>query len=574
MILASALLSVLVLQAAPPGLPRPFIERDVAGPMRDGVVLRADVRRPAAGPFPTLVYRTPYGKRLRGVLHRSHAVERGYAVVAPGRPRPLRVGGASSSPYRQRRPRRLRHHRMGRGATLVERRVGTFGLSYPGRRAVAGGGRVATPPEGDGPGDDLLHRPRNFFYSGGVWDPIVACLDLEQHRARPACASGLPGPKTGEEARAAWPARGSPPAGSRSTRCRHSGRAEWYYEWMKHPAGDAWWDWAELTDKYRRHQRCRAEPDGMARRGLRTARRDDQLLRAAGGARGQSDRAPRCSSGRGSTEERTRTAPANACSGPRPGSTTRRASSHFLDRHVRGLARTARRPRSCAPSSWARTSGGPANTLPLPGTSPSRSISRRRANSRHPLPARDAASSGFVSDPLRPVVDPFAADATARTTIARSRPDRTCSSSRRRLSPSDLRVVGAVETEIYLSADAPDADLWVKLEDVAPDGTAWNLSSPGTDVLRASDRDGESPPAPLASSASSSLRLPTCAPETSSRRATGCASCSAGASCRTSRATCRRADRVAVVEDARKASILIHHDAAHPSRIVLPAVAP
>jgi predicted acyl esterase len=31
--------------------------------MRDGVILRADIYRPAGpGPFPTLVYRTPYGK--------------------------------------------------------------------------------------------------------------------------------------------------------------------------------------------------------------------------------------------------------------------------------------------------------------------------------------------------------------------------------------------------------------------------------------------------------------------------------------------------------------------------------
>src|SRR5262249_28026560 len=39
------------------------IERDVAVPMRDGAVLRADVHRPGGeGPFPVLVMRTPYGK--------------------------------------------------------------------------------------------------------------------------------------------------------------------------------------------------------------------------------------------------------------------------------------------------------------------------------------------------------------------------------------------------------------------------------------------------------------------------------------------------------------------------------
>jgi predicted acyl esterase len=38
------------------------IDRDVPVPMRDGVVLRGDVNRPAGeGPWPVIVARTPYG---------------------------------------------------------------------------------------------------------------------------------------------------------------------------------------------------------------------------------------------------------------------------------------------------------------------------------------------------------------------------------------------------------------------------------------------------------------------------------------------------------------------------------
>ena len=40
-----------------------------------------------------------------------------------------------------------------------------------------------------------------------------------------------------------------------------------------------------------------------------------------------------------------------------------------------------------------------------------------------------------------------------------------------------------------MSVDAPDTDLWVKLLDVAPDGTAFNLMSTGLDVVRASYRN-------------------------------------------------------------------------------------
>ena len=60
------------------------LEKNVPVPMRDGVVLRADVMRPAAGgKFPVLLYRTPYGKEdeQREYTTFKHAVEHGYAVV-------------------------------------------------------------------------------------------------------------------------------------------------------------------------------------------------------------------------------------------------------------------------------------------------------------------------------------------------------------------------------------------------------------------------------------------------------------------------------------------------------------
>jgi uncharacterized protein len=50
-------------------------------------------------------------------------------------------------------------------------------------------------------------------------------------------------------------------------------------------------------------------------------------------------------------------------------------------------------------------------------------------------------------------------------------------------------VTGPIRAEIYVSADVKDFDLWVRLLDVAPDGTAFNLMSPGLDELRASYRD-------------------------------------------------------------------------------------
>jgi predicted acyl esterase len=59
---------------------------------------------------------------------------------------------------------------------------------------------------------------------------------------------------------------------------------------------------------------------------------------------------------------------------------------------------------------------------------------------------------------------------------------------------TDTELTGPIRAEIFVSADAPDFDLWVRLLDVAPDGTAFNLMSPGLDVLRASYRNASLKP--------------------------------------------------------------------------------
>ncbi len=59
--------------------PRVTIETNVPAVMRDGVVLRSDVHRPdRGGPYPVLVWRTPYGKHKQ---HFEQYVKGGYIVV-------------------------------------------------------------------------------------------------------------------------------------------------------------------------------------------------------------------------------------------------------------------------------------------------------------------------------------------------------------------------------------------------------------------------------------------------------------------------------------------------------------
>ena len=56
---------------------------------------------------------------------------------------------------------------------------------------------------------------------------------------------------------------------------------------------------------------------------------------------------------------------------------------------------------------------------------------------------------------------------------------------------ADTEVTGPIDAEVFVSCTCRDLDLWVRLYDVAPDGAAWNLMSPGPDVMRASYRDEE-----------------------------------------------------------------------------------
>jgi putative CocE/NonD family hydrolase len=72
---ALACCCVLIANRADPAV---IVEPNVPVPMRDGVILRADVHRPSeGGPFPVLLMRTPYGKGKRF----DRYVEAGYIVV-------------------------------------------------------------------------------------------------------------------------------------------------------------------------------------------------------------------------------------------------------------------------------------------------------------------------------------------------------------------------------------------------------------------------------------------------------------------------------------------------------------
>ncbi len=213
-------------------------------------------------------------------------------------------------------------------------------------------------------------------------------------------------------------------------------------------------------------------------------------------------------------------------------------------------------------------SGG---AFPLPGTKPLSLYLAAGGRLVREAPAAAGAPTAFASDPANPVLNAYAEKAGAHDYRALAeRKDVAVFETEPLAEP--VRVVGPIETEIAVSSDAPDLDLWVKLEDVEPGGTAWNLSSPGTDVLRASWREGGKPRKPLGPGEVAVLRLPNL--RTGNLFAKGhririvlCGSFMPDFS-----RNLQTGESETTSARTRKAVIRIHHDATNASRIVLPVV--
>ncbi len=109
------------------------------------------------------------------------------------------------------------------------------------------------------------------------------------------------------------------------------------------------------------------------------------------------------------------------------------------------------------------------------------------------LPDATASRSAFPADPGHPVMDPHDTPGPRDYSALASREDLLTFDTDPL--PADVTVAGNITGTIYASCDCRDFDLWVRLQDVHPDGRAFNLMSAGNDVLRASYRDPVEGPA-------------------------------------------------------------------------------
>jgi uncharacterized protein len=487
-------------QAAKPS-PSLKITKDVAVPMRDGVVLRVDLLLPSiTGRFPTLVYRTPYGKQFAlkegGTFEK--AVARGYAVVIQD-VRGRYASDGDFSPYQNEGRDGYDTIEWAARQSWSDGNVGTFGLSYPG--AVQWLAAVENPPHLKAMIPAMtFSTPRNFFYSGGVFDG--SWLDWIWFNIAPDARRrrNLPGPQTHKEAAASWkqdheriqnflPLRDLPDLKQ---------AAPFYYEWLSHPPADSWWDWAELRNKYDRVHAAVLNfsgwydeaygPDGATTNfnGLLAARHDgkDPRTRTMIG--------PWTHGGQDESKSGERDF------GPASPIDYGELILRWMDHYVRNIDNGVDREKPVRLFVMGDNTWRDEDSWPLTRTKETSYYlntsgeASRIGTLDSSLLDPSARTSEFVSDPAHPLTDPYT-EYGAHDYRAFASRDNVLVFDTTPLA-ADTEVTGPIRTEVFVSADVRDFDLWIRLLDVAPDGTAFNLMSPGLDVLRASYRNASLKP--------------------------------------------------------------------------------
>lgn len=476
---------------------------NVAVPMRDGVVLRADVLLPeGGGRFPTLIYRTPYGKKfaLSGYSTFQKAVARGYAVIVQDVRGRYESDGEFNA-YRNEGHDGYDTIEWAAKQAWSDGNIGAFGLSYPG--AVQWLAAVQNPPHLKAMVPAMtFSTPRNFFYSGGVFDGswidwiwLNIAPDIRRRK-------GLPGPRTRQQAAAAWK--------EQHERLQNylplpdlpdfKEVAPFYYKWLAHPPGDNWWDWAEIRGKYARVHAAVLNfsgwydeaygPDGATTNfnGLLEARRGEADPRT------RTIIGPWTHGGQHEPRAGERKFP------PEAAIDDDELILRWMDHYLRGIDNGIQREKPVrlfvmGENTWRDEDAWPIRRAKEQtyflsgdaGTSPEgRSAQIGRLDAK-PRP-RGPAKSVFLSDPAHPLTDPYTEYGAHDYRAFAGRQDVLVFDSEPMTEA--VEVTGPILAEIYASCDCMDFDLWVRIEDVAPDGTAFNLMSPGLDVLRASDRQG------------------------------------------------------------------------------------
>jgi len=473
------------------------VRRDLPVPMRDGVILRADLwTSPAGEPRPALICRTPYGKDSDAAELRlaAKAVARGYAVLLQD----VRGRHASDGAFEP-------HVHEGRdGHDTIEwaaaqpwcdGRVGTFGLSYPGCAQWLAA--VEAPPHLLALAPAMAYgrlreaaRYRGIFDADWLrWAWLYMAPDTRRHL-------DLPGPQSVGEAFEAWEREGFEetfadlPLGDFDD-LRTA--APYLSQWLAQPPSSPWWDFGDIVERLDRVTAAVLHLDGW--------------LNDACGPRGaQACHAALCAA-QGGSRSRLVLGPWShgvpaVTGGWREGGRDFGPGAFldydalvldFMDEHVRGIPGPQGRAAPVRFFVMGENRWREAETWP-PAPLREHALHFGPAGALAQQPPQTPGAGAFDNDPARPVQAlpsrasspaeqaAFLAAHAGRLLVFETAP-----------MEETLTVAGEIRAELFVSADAPDADLVLILQDVAPDGTACLLMDPRAGAVRLSVAEGPEP---------------------------------------------------------------------------------
>ncbi len=567
----TAILTAGLVAAGSPGLEAQAVrsERNLEARMRDGVVLRADVLRPGReGRFPALLVRTPYGKdgEWRDDGFAMRAARAGYVVVLQD-VRGRYGSGGVFDPYRQEGRDGYDTIAWVAGLPYCDGKVGLTGLSYP--AAVQWLAAVESPPQLKAMAPAMAFSTgRAFAYFGGAFDLSWLPWFYKEIAPDVRRRSNVSGPRTSDEAERAWKASGE--AWLRhlplATHPALQGVAPAFFEWLNHPDDGPFWDFLRIESRYDRVRIPVLNLSGWHDEGYGPggATRGYVATRAWGG---------RLVMGPWThglpTPRRTRAGELDF--GGAAGLDYEALLLRFFDRWLKGIPNGIDREPSVRIFVMGENAWRDEAEWPLARARPTAYHMRAGGRLTAEAPAAGEPPDGYTYDPRDPLVDPRGGrlgpfdqsvlEARRDLLVYRSEP-----------LAHAVEVTGPIEIELWVSSSARDTDFVVRLLDVHPDGRAYNLMSPTLEVLRARYRNREDRPELLEPGRIVKLRL-----------ANGITSNLFKAGHRigihVTSSLHPHLDRnpntggvIATEERLLRAEQLVHHDAEHPSRVVVPVV--
>lgn len=458
------------------------IENNVDVKMRDGVVLRADIYRPRTpGKYPVILERTPYDKR-GGVGFGLKVAGLGYVYIIQD----VRGRNASEGDwYAFKFEPNDGYDTVEWAAALpyANGKVGMFGGSYVGATQMLAA--IAAPPHLSAimPVVTASNYHSHWAYQGGAFEQLVAqawssalAIDGVQRRA---ASSSAP---------AHWDFMKSPAAYPVIDPGSTAGLAQYYFDWIRHPAYDDYWKQWSIEDQFAKitvpafHIAAWYDlfQDGSLRNyiGLKKLGRAEQrLLIAVGGHAGATPKIGDVDFG-----------PANTLD-------TWALGIRWYDWILKGIDNGMAKEKPVRVFVMGANAWRDEDSWP-----PARAVETRyylhpggRLAKQPPAPADPGTSTGYIYDPADPT--PTNGGGTlgdvgryppgplfqARTEARKDVVVFTTAPFDR-----DTEITGPVRLELYASSSAVDTDFTGKLTDVSPDGASLNLTD---GILRARYRN-------------------------------------------------------------------------------------